>query len=142
MRDLSLILKEINSSNAMLDSISSRTEDKRIYLAETTRDLFDKRARVHKELELRNYIVLPKRPLPLHEALLKQEVQTYLNDCSLSIYLLGPKYGVIPEEAIYSIQELQWNIVAESAKSNDLKQIIWLPPDLELASIKNENNRR
>lgn len=103
--------------------------EQKIYLAESATDVDIERARVRRELMQRGYYVVPDRELPQSIGDLKSTVSEYLSGCSLSVHLLGAKYGRIPDgESTRSVDRIQEELAAERA-SNDasFSRLIWTP---------------
>jgi hypothetical protein len=100
-----------------------------IYLAETTSDLSEERDKIKRELQQRGHVILPDRELPLKGSTLTETVREYLKRSTLSIHLIGSRYGIIPEDESRSIVELQNDVAAE--RGNDLSRLIWMPQGLE-----------
>jgi hypothetical protein len=101
-----------------------------IFLAHTSSDLYDKRLFLKRELQARGYRILPRRdemPPPDERGL--EALRADLEQCKLSVHLLGSRYGVIPEGMERSIVELQYTI-AEEHRDSTLTRIVWIPPDL------------
>lgn len=101
-----------------------------IYLAETSSDLSEQRERVKQELRQMGYTVLPDRPLPIQSEQLRNTVQAYLAQCSLSIHMIGENHTFIPEGEQRSIVRLQNDIAAAHCKNEPLQRLIWMSPDL------------
>jgi len=104
-----------------------------IYLAETTFDLNNERDKIKRELQQRGYIVLPDQPLPLNAPDFQKVVCENLERCTLSIHLIGKKYGIIPEGADKSVIELQNELAAaRSQEDPTLSRLIWMPVGLRI----------
>jgi len=102
-----------------------------VYLAETTLDLETQRNSIKRELEQLNYTVLPDRPLR-YDPTLTPTVNEYLERCTLSIHLVGERYGIVPEGAEQSVIALQHQLALERAKADpSFSRLVWLPPSLE-----------
>jgi hypothetical protein len=52
---------------------------------------------IKRELQRHGYIVLPKNTLPTNVKDVEREAKRDLEECSLSIHLIGSAYGEIPE---------------------------------------------
>ncbi len=109
-----------------------------VYLAETTQDLNDKRDDIRRELQQGGHTVLPDRPLPLYGPDLESAVRDYLDRCKLAIHLVGASYGMVPEAAECSVIALQNALAAERSAASDLRRLIWLPPELDLADERQQ----
>lgn len=107
--------------------------EKTVYLAETTYDLREDRENIQRCLKQQGYIVLPdcQFPLLLKDGNFRDSIRGYLKRCKLSIHLIGKMYGAVPEGEERSIIDLQNQLAMEQCKNNQLKQLIWIPPDLE-----------
>jgi hypothetical protein len=135
--DTLLFLKE-SASDGAVKNIFRR---KRIYLAETGHDLSVQRNIIKRELQRHGYIVLPNQTLPAMVSDLERVVRKDLEECSLSIHLIGTAYGEIPEGSDRSVVDWQNKLAAE--KSNTAKQqqeeftrLIWISPNMNNASEK------
>jgi Domain of unknown function (DUF4062) len=114
---------------------------KSIYLAETGHDLSVQRNIIKRELQRHGYIVLPNQTLPTNYGELEKQVKKELQECSLSIHLVGSAYGEIPEGADRSIVDLQNQMAAEQSlvkkqNSEEFSRLIWISPNLKNASDK------
>lgn len=117
---------------------------KSIYLAETGHDLSVQRNIIKRELQRHGYIVLPKNTLPTQINEVEREVKRDLNECSLSIHLIGSAYGEIPEGAERSIVDIQNKLAAETALSKkqskqEFSRLIWISQNLKNASDKQKS---
>lgn len=111
IHDALLILNE-GDAKASVKNIYKR---KSIYLAETGHDLSVQRNIIKRELQRHGYIVLPKNTLPSHAGEVMRTVRKDLEECSLSVHLVGSAYGEIPEGGDRSIVDIQNQIAAEIA---------------------------
>lgn len=107
-----------------------------IYLAETTSDLNEARDKVRRELQQRGYIVLPGRALPLNPEF-SEVVGNNLEDCKLSIHLVGKHYGIIPEGLEKSMVELQYSLAKEHKQHNsEFSYLVWIPNELKASESR------
>lgn len=106
-----------------------------VYLAETTYDLKDTRDKIKRELQEHGYEILPGRELPLVSPDYEEAVRGNLENCKLSVHLIGETYGIVPERARNrSIVLLQNQIAAEYSNSRPhFSRLIWMPKDLQPA---------
>lgn len=121
---------------------------KTVFLAETSDDQVENRDIVKRELLRFGYKVLPDKRLPDEPLKLRAELTDYLGFCSVSVHIIGEKYGEVLQNSKYSKVELQNLIAADYYRRvKDLKRgkgvdsfsrFIWLPPDLKL---NNEEQR-
>ncbi len=108
-----------------------------VYLATTASDLNEEHDQIRRELLRRGHTVLPNKTLPLNGPELERLVRENLADCTLSIHLVGEKYGLVPEDAERSMVELQYEVAAGSEKA-DLACLIWLPTDLAVSNERQQ----
>jgi hypothetical protein len=101
-----------------------------IYLAEATLALDPERQSIWRELRQRGYRILPDRPLPLEAAALRAAVREQLDQAQLSIHLVGPSYGVVPDGESRSVVSIQLDVGANGAAPGPRQRLIWLPPGL------------
>ncbi|MBX2898651.1 MAG: DUF4062 domain-containing protein [Cyclobacteriaceae bacterium] len=137
LHDALMILNE-GSARSEVKNIYKR---KSIYLAETGHDLSVQRNIIKRELQRHGYIVLPKNTLPAHVGELTRIVRKDLDECSLSVHLVGSAYGEIPEGTDRSIVDLQNQIAAEIAAEKkqtqqEFSRLIWISQNLKNASDK------
>lgn len=112
---------------------------KSIYLAETGHDLSVQRNIIKRELQRHGYIVLPSHTLPTGFIELEQQVKKDLQECSLSIHLVGSAYGEIPEGGEKSVVDIQNQLAAETSiakrkSGEEFSRLIWISPNLKNAS--------
>jgi len=124
---------------------------KTIYLAETGHDLSVQRNIIKRELQRHGYNVLPNQTLPGTLGDLERTVKRDLEDCSLSIHLIGSAYGEIPEGSDRSVVDVQNKLAAEKTvrareAGQEFSRLIWISSNLTHASEKQkafiENIRR
>jgi len=99
-----------------------------IYLAQTTYDLSEARDSIRRELTQRGHTMLPEQPLPLVGPEVEVQVAADLARSDLAIHLLGVTYGVVPEAAEQSVQEIENRLAAQRSREHGLPRLIWLPP--------------
>jgi hypothetical protein len=123
----------------------SRTETKNlfrrkaIYLAETGHDLSVQRNIIKRELQRHGYIVLPNQALPTIADQLESSVKKDLQECNLSIHLVGSAYGEIPDGSDRSVVDIQNRLAAEASLAKrqggeEFSRLIWISPNLKNAS--------
>jgi hypothetical protein len=136
-----LLFLRDNTAPSEVKSIYKR---KTIYLAETGHDLSVQRNIIKRELQRHGYSVLPNQTLPGNAGELERLVRRDLEECSLSIHLIGSAYGEIPEGADRSIVDIQNKIASEKsikAKENkhEFTRLIWISPNLTHASERQKS---
>jgi hypothetical protein len=92
---------------------------------------------VQRELEDRGYRVLPEQELPEDAEGYAASVKAALRLASVSVHLIGARYGSIPEGAIKSGVELQADL-ALAHRDTALRSLLWSPPELPLDSLGEE----
>lgn len=112
-----------------------------IYLAETGHDLSVQRNIIKRELQRHGYIVLPNQTLPGSFGELEKIVKRDLDECNLSIHLIGSAYGEIPEGTDRSVVDIQAKLSADRSirareAREDFMRLIWISPNLTNASEK------
>jgi len=110
-----------------------------VYLAEVGHDLSVQRNIIRRELQRNGYTVLPTQTLPNISTEIERIVRRDLEDCSMSIHLIGNNYGEIPENGSRSVADLQHVIAAEksqeaSKKNATFQRLIWISPNLSHTS--------
>jgi hypothetical protein len=115
-----------------------------VYLAETTSDLAEERERVRDELGQRGFSVLPERKLPLEEvAETEKAVREGLARATLSVHLIGTRYGSTPEDDARSIVRIQEQLAAEHAAKNEgFLRLLWIPPGLATGALTIKDERQ
>ncbi|MEO1050100.1 MAG: hypothetical protein AAFX87_05730 [Bacteroidota bacterium] len=133
-----LSLKE-KTSEAEVKPLFSR---KSIYLAETGHDLIVQRNIIRRELQRHGYNILPNQTLPTNVVDLEQRIEGDLEECSLSIHLIGSAYGEIPEGGSKSVVDIQNQMASNRSKvvnekiRDQFSRLIWISPNLQNASEK------
>jgi len=99
-----------------------------VYLAECNYDRREDYKALNAALRARNYRVLPDRELPRDEAEYRAEVARLLEQCVLSIHLVGNVWGSVPDgPSQRSGVVIQNELAAERAHRSGLKRVISLP---------------
>jgi Domain of unknown function (DUF4062) len=114
---------------------------KTIYLAETGHDLSVQRNIIKRELLRNGYSILPNRTLSSQSTEVERAIKNDLEECQMSIHLIGNAYGEIPDGTDRSIVDIQNKLAAEYAatkKKNkeEFSRFIWIAQDLKTASDK------
>ncbi|HEV7891655.1 MAG TPA: toll/interleukin-1 receptor domain-containing protein [Pyrinomonadaceae bacterium] len=140
---------KVNAAPVAQDSAASNgnsaTPPKVVYLAETTSDLSKERELVRDELRQRGYGVLPEKKLPIETSCeaLASAVRADVERCTLSVHLVGVKYGSTPEDDERSVVRIQEELAVErSASAPDFRRIIWMPPGLMTPALEVKDSRQ
>lgn len=134
----SLIILKQGELKAEVKNLFKR---KTIYLAETGHDLSVQRNIIKRELQRHGYIVLPSQTLPTSLSDLENSIRKDLEECSLSVHLIGNSYGEIPTGAERSIVDMQNAFAADTARrkkesKQEFSRLIWIAQNLKNASDK------
>ena len=132
------VAQDLSQLLAMLDdpAIQQSAPGKTVYLAETTTDLAAEYSALKRDLQQHGYHVLPSRPLPLADKLLRDFVRGELAQADLSVHLIGKNYSLVPEDASLSLSEIQHEIAIDCAEQGSLRRLVWIPPALEIDNDK------
>lgn len=117
---------------------------KAVYLAETAHDLTIQRNIIKRELQRYGFRVLPIYALPPSYDDVEKQIKKNLEQCSLTIHLIGTSYGEIPDGSTKSVIDIQNSLAVEwstelrknSKIKNKIYRFIWIVPDLRAASEK------
>jgi TIR domain len=101
-----------------------------VYLAETTSDLKEARAAVRRDLLQRGFVVLPDLALSVEAGALQEQVRGFLRRSSLSVHLVGQKYGAIPEGETRSQPVIEAALAEERCSDPGFLRVVWMPPGL------------
>ena len=134
-----ILLKE--GTQAEVKNIYKR---KTIYLAETGHDLAIQRNIIKRELVRHGYIVLPNQTLPTRADEIERAVKKDLEECSMSIHLIGNSYGQIPEGGDRSMVDMENKLAGECAHDKklnrqDFSRLIWISQNLKSASDRQKS---
>ncbi len=131
--DVAGLIKKIESptpttSKASEVASEAATSKPAIYLAECSFDRRGAREALESELKLHGYPVFPDIQLPKGEDEYIAAVKGFLDQCELSIHLVGAKYGVVPDgPSEKSVTILQNELAIEKHRKGGLRRIISLP---------------
>jgi hypothetical protein len=99
-----------------------------VYLAECSYDRREIREALEADLHLHGYKVLPARQLSREESHYVGEVRGLLEECKLSVHLVGSGYGSVPDGPSQKSGVVWQNELAiQRSKNAGLKRLIWLP---------------
>jgi hypothetical protein len=136
--DLCRLLQEMHEGSAA--ALVESSGGGRVYLGETTHDLRPQRDSLRRALQQHGYTVLPARTLPLLDGELRAAVREDLASCKMSIHMFGGTYGVVPEGAGSSLQEIQSELAAErsAAGAGPFSRLLWIPQGLTLTDERQQ----
>lgn len=137
---------DIYDSLLQLKGESSRSDSHRlynrktVYLAETGHDMAVQRTIIKRELQRNGYLVLPNQTLSGSNNDVEKLIREELQECSVSIHLIGAAYGEIPEGASQSVPELQLSLAFErTTQVNAFSRLIWISPGMTHISERQKN---
>jgi hypothetical protein len=109
-----------------------------IYLAETTTDLREAREDVRRDLVRRGFAVLPGRELSPDVGNFKEHARDLLKRCTMSVHLIGTRYGAIPEGETESREALEAALAAERCAQAGFLRVLWLPARLKAQDARQQ----
>ena len=127
--------EEVNSEN----KINQTKNQRNIFLAETSIDGKEKRETISRLLSDKGFTILPNKNLSLEIDTYELEVQSMVNECELSIHIIGSNFGLVPEGTTKSKVQLQNDIASKISDQKGLKRLIWLPPEIKLEDERQIN---
>lgn len=130
-QDLCQLLNMLGQTSP-LASLEEKVQAKgTVFVADCSYDVTDQRDDIKRDLAGHEYRVLPGQQLPLHVDELLPILKESLDECRLSIHVIGKSYGIVPEGTDQSIIEIQNDLAIEREKKGDFCRIVWIPPGLE-----------
>ena len=130
-QDLSRLLDAMAASGGVGASAPPASPTGTVFLAWTTGDLAEEREKLRRELEARNYRVVPTGAPPLDAAGVRERIVAALHDAKVAIHLIGAHYGFVPEGEERSIVELQSDEAIYQASASTAARIFWLSPNAQ-----------
>jgi len=142
--EINNVLAKIKKTQSSASKKKVVAEKKTVYLAETGHDLVVQRNIIKRELLRHGYKVLPDQVLPTNLREMEVVIKKEIEECKLSIHLIGDSYGDIPKGSNISIVELQNQIAAERStmmaarkqKNEVFSRLIWVSPEVKLKNDK------
>ena len=121
-------------------SPASSPAARRVYLAETTREMADSRDQIRRELLAFGFEVVPDQPLPDEAKELKEKVTGWLDSCCLSLHLIGARYGLVPEGdgETRSTVWMQQELAAERQSKENFQCVLWIAPGTEVTDARQQ----
>lgn len=118
--------------------------EKTVYLASTGVDMVIQRDIIKRELIRHGYTILPNHSLPKESKSLDRMIRKDLEQCRLSIHLIGEDYGYKPKGSELSIVDIQNRVASDhtfkmvdqnkTLREEDrqlFSRLIWVSPDLK-----------
>ena len=119
-----------------------------VYLAEVSDDLEEYRAGVRDALKQQGIQVLPELRLPTESRAMKKEIAKNLERATLSVHLMGEWPGKFADGDALPATQTQYRLASgigvntQDQNKPKLRRIVWLPPDLDMASVRSEAQRK
>ena len=136
--DIAFAIKRMLDSAATLQprAESPSTAPRCVYLARTAGDMKERRDAVQRELEDRGVRVLPEHEPPEDVDAYCSAVEADLERATLSVHLIGARYGSIPDGAGQSGVVLQAELAMARAQSGSrLHAIFWTPTEITPSAV-------
>lgn len=130
-QDLCQLLTWMGQTSPLASPDSKPETRDTVFVADCSNDVADQRDDVKRDLAGHEYQLLPGRPLPLDIEELQQYLKESLDQCRLSIHVIGKSYGMVPEGTDRSVIEIQNDLAIERENKGDFRRIVWIPPGLE-----------
>lgn len=130
-QDLSRLLGAMATSGGAPPAAPPASAAATVFLAWTTGDLAEEREKLRRELQARQYRVVPTGAPPLDAAGVRERVLADLRDAKVAIHLIGALYGFVPEGEARSIIELQSDQAIYEASTSAAARIFWLAPNAQ-----------
>lgn len=122
--ELAVVLRQLQQQH---------TDDRvKVFLAEVTDDLEEKRQDVKRYLDQHGLEVLPHNYYPNNSKEFRRAQENDLTGCKLFVQLLNSTVGKCPEGAENGFPELQYRIATEISRETKLSIVQWRSPDLDL----------
>jgi hypothetical protein len=127
-QDLSRLLGEmaVSGDSGPSDSPPPASATATVFLAWATGDLSEEREKLRRELEARNYRVVPTGAPSLDATGVRASVLDALREARVAVHLIGALYGFVPEGEARSIIELQSDEALYQASNSTAARIFWL----------------
>ena len=130
-QDLSRLLGSMALSGGATAAAPPAPSADTVFLAWTTGDLSEEREKLRRELEARNYRVVPSGAPPLDASGVRASVLAALREAKVAIHLIGALYGFVPEGEERSIIELQSDEPIYQESNSTAARIFWLAPNAQ-----------
>jgi hypothetical protein len=141
--DVSNLTEQNTVSKAEISTETSSKKkvgnQQKIYLAETSSEMKEKRETISRLLSDKGYLVLPDRNLPLEADEYINDVRSIMSECAMSIHILGSKFGLVPEGTEKSKIQLQNEISADVSRQKKIMRLIWMPPEIKIEDERQIN---
>ncbi|CAN5765440.1 hypothetical protein BH18ACI5_BH18ACI5_27670 [soil metagenome] len=130
-QDVARLLNAIAASGGAATAAPPASTADTVFLAWTTGDLSEEREKLRRELEARNYRVVPTGAPPLDAAGVRESLLAALREAKIAIHLIGALYGFVPEGEERSMIELQSDEALYQASKSVAARIFWLAPNAQ-----------
>ncbi|MBL4654050.1 MAG: hypothetical protein JKY53_14480 [Flavobacteriales bacterium] len=129
------------------NSTTTINKGKTIYLAEVSNDQLKNRDAIKRELQRHGFNVVPSSPLPENLNQLKEVVVQELDNCSLSIHIVGSEDATLNSSISESKVEIQNQLASqyvdkvysEGGTSFNFSRFLWISPDLQFQNEQQQD---
>lgn len=132
--DIADMINKLKQSDSGKSEIP-KTQKPAIYLAESSYDVRDEREKIRGDLRAHGYAVIPDQlaRLPDLESEYISEVGRLLDQCQMSIHIIGSVRGKVPDgPSLKSAVQLQNEVAAKKSEESGLRRLIWLPENMQV----------
>jgi hypothetical protein len=134
--DIVALLEIIKRESLLNGSAPAPQKKQAVFLAETTVDLREQRETIRRDLQQHGYTVLPARGLPMIASEMESSLQEDLEQCRMSIHLVGKNYGLVPEGSNKSLLEIQNDLAIERGSKGGFVRLVWIPAGLQIEDAR------
>jgi hypothetical protein len=134
--DIVALLEIIKRESLTNGAVSEPAKKQAVFLAETTVDLREQRETIRRDLQQHGYTVLPARGLPMIASEMETSLKEDLEQCRMSIHLVGKNYGLVPEGSNKSLLEIQNELAIERGKQGGFVRLVWIPAGLQIEDAR------
>ena len=125
----------------------ANNKGKTIYLAEVSNDQLKNRDAIKRELQRHGFNVVPSSPLPENLNQLKEVVVQELDNCSLSIHIVGSEDATLNSSVSESKVEIQNQLASQyvdkvynsGGTSFNFSRFLWISPDLQFQNEQQQD---
>ncbi len=128
--DVADLLDVLRSDVSLQAGVGDEKEN--VYLAETSMDLREQREMIRRDLQQHGYRVFPTGGLPWSAPEMRTVIEGELDQCRMSIHLIGKNYGMVPEGSDLSLVEIQTELAIKRSQKGKFFRLMWMPSGMEV----------
>lgn len=127
--DIIEVVKNMETQTPAAEKVSPPPSSRpSVFVAQCSWDQKEIREALIRDLRQHGYPILPDRPLASEEQTFRSETARLLDQCALSVHLVGAFPGLVPDgPSGKPTVVLQNELAIAQSKSKGLPRIIWLP---------------